>query len=319
MKVLVFGAGVIGSAYAGRLAAAGHEVSLFARGNRLEDLRRAGLRLREGNAPEVRPEVTISGDPPTASFDLIILAVRREQAMAAAQQVAHLRAGTVMLFGNFAGMTRDLAAMVGSQRTVAGFPGVGGRVDSDLVTYVLIKQQPTAVGGIARGGAAGVEQIATSLREAGIPVRVEDEMEAWLASHAALVVPIAAAITAAGGSASSLAGRKDLLQPAVRATRAIYQAQRRRGVLVVNSNLRLLYLVMPEWFAVRYWSRAMRQEVGELAFAAHTRHARGEMAMLGRWLRSTIATDPTAAGALDWAVDLLDGPGAVPTSPSGGP
>jgi hypothetical protein len=167
--------------------------------------------------------------------------------------------------------------------------------------------------------AAGVEQIVSSLREAGIPTRVEESMESWLSSHAALVVPMAAAITAAGGSASSLAGRKELLRLAVRATRAIYQAQRRRGVLVVNSNLRLLYLLLPEWFAVRYWSRAMSKEAGELAFAAHTRHARGEMAMLGRWLRWTIATDPTAAGALDWAVDLLDGPEAVPTSPSGRP
>jgi 2-dehydropantoate 2-reductase len=319
MKVLVFGAGVIGSAYAGRLAAAGHDVSLFARGRRLEDLRRAGLRLRQGNAVDVRPEVTISGNLPTGPLDLIILAVRREQAVAAAQQVAHLSAGRVMLFGNFAGMTGDLAATVGPQRAVAGFPGVGGRVDGDLVTYVLIKQQPTVVGGITGCVAAGVEPIAGFLREAGIPVRVEDDMDAWLASHAALVVPIAAAIIAAGGSASSLAGRKDLLQPAVRATRAIYQAQRRRGVLVVNSNLRLLYLVMPEWFAVRYWSRVMRQEVGELAFAAHTRHAKGEMAMLGSWLRSTIATDPAAAAALDWATNLLYGPGAVPTSPSGRP
>jgi hypothetical protein len=74
---------------------------------------------------------------------------------------------------------------------------------------------------------------------------------------------------------------------------------------------------MPDWFAVRYWSRALRQEFGELAFAAHTRHARGEMAMLGSWLRSTVATDPTAATALDWATDLLDGPG--PASASGRP
>jgi 2-dehydropantoate 2-reductase len=319
MRVLVFGAGVIGSAYAGRLAAGGHEVALFARGKRLEDLERAGLRLRQGNSIDGRPQVTISGDLPTAPLDLIILAVRREQAMAAAEQVAHLPAGTVMLFGNFAGMTGDLAATVGPQRTVVGFPGVGGRVDGDLVTYVLIKQQPTVVGGIAGGVGAGVEPIARCLRETGIPVRVEDEMDAWLASHAALVVPIAAAITAAGGSASSLARRKDLLQKAVRATQAIYQAQRRGGVLVVNSNLRLLYLFVPEWFAVRYWSRAMRQEVGELAFAAHTRHARGEMAMLGRWLRSTIAIDPTAAGALDWAIDLLDGPGVVSTNAGGRP
>jgi 2-dehydropantoate 2-reductase len=126
VRVLVFGAGVIGSAYAGRLAAAGHEVVLFARGKRLADLRRTELRLGQANVMELRPEVTITGELPTAPLDLIILAVRREQAMAAAQQIGSLPAGTVMLFGNFAGMTEELAATVGTQRTVAGFPGVGG-------------------------------------------------------------------------------------------------------------------------------------------------------------------------------------------------
>jgi 2-dehydropantoate 2-reductase len=306
-RVLVVGAGLIGTVYAGRLAAAGHEVAILARGSRLDDLRRAGLRLRLWDGPEQRPDVAISSELPAGQVDLVIIAVRREQAMAAADQVAQVSAGTVMLFGNFAGMTGDLAAALGAQTVVAGFPGVGGSIDGDAATYLLIKQQPTIAGTI-RGGVAGpVESIAGALREAGLPTNVERDVEGWLASHAALVVPMAAAITGAGGSASALAGRGDLLRLMVRATRKTYQAQRRCGALVVNSNLRLLYLLMPEGFAIRYWSRALRGEFGELAFAAHTRHARAEMAMLGVWLRSTVGADPEAAGALDWAVGLLAG------------
>ena len=80
---------------------------------------------------------------------------------------------------------------------------------------------------------------------------------------------------------------------------ATYRHQRGRGELVASANLRLLYLVMPEWFAVRYWSRALRGDFGELAFAAHTRHAWGEMAALSEWLRSTLTDDPAALAALD--------------------
>jgi len=43
LRILVLGAGVIGSVYAGKLLQAGHEVVLLARGPRLSDLRNNGL------------------------------------------------------------------------------------------------------------------------------------------------------------------------------------------------------------------------------------------------------------------------------------
>jgi 2-dehydropantoate 2-reductase len=298
MRVLVVGAGVIGCVYAGHLAQAGHEVALLARGSRLDELRRAGLRLRRWGGTELTPVVTITGEVPAAPLDLVIVAVRREQALQGAVQAAGAAASTVMLFGNYAGMIADLAVAVGHERAVAGFPGVGGRVDRDCVTYTLIEQQPTVVGTIG-APAESVRTIASSLREAGFRTTVERDMDGWLGSHAALVVPMAAAIRTAGGRADALAARRDLLRLAVRATRSTYRAQRRHGRLVTNRSLRLLYLLMPEWFAVRYWSRALPGDFGELAFAAHTRHAWNEMAMLGAWLRSTVGADEAAGSALD--------------------
>ena len=38
MRILIFGAGVIGSLYGARLAEAGYDVSIYARGRRLESL-----------------------------------------------------------------------------------------------------------------------------------------------------------------------------------------------------------------------------------------------------------------------------------------
>ncbi len=308
-RLLVIGAGVIGSVYAGHLAEACHDVTLLARGRRLDDLGRSGLRLRRRSRPERAPQVAITGEVPAGPFDLVVVAVRREQATAAAEQAALVSATAVMLFGNYAGMVGALSAAAGRGRAVvAGFPGVGGRIDGGAVTYSLIAQQPTTVGAADGGLVEGPRSIARMLREAGFPTHVERDMEGWLASHAALVVPMAAAVTAAGGHADTLAGRPDLLRAAVRATRASYRAQRRRGRLVIGSSLRLLYLVMPEWFAVRYWSRALRGEFGELAFAAHTRHAWAEMAALGAWLRSTLDSD-TAAAALDRVLELAAAPG----------
>jgi 2-dehydropantoate 2-reductase len=47
VRILVLGAGVIGSVYAGRLLQAGHKVVLMARGIRLADLHAYGLILQD--------------------------------------------------------------------------------------------------------------------------------------------------------------------------------------------------------------------------------------------------------------------------------
>ena len=50
MRILVLGAGVIGSVYAGKLLQAGHEVVLLARGPRLVDLQTHGLILEDAES-----------------------------------------------------------------------------------------------------------------------------------------------------------------------------------------------------------------------------------------------------------------------------
>ena len=261
---------------------------------------------------ESRPSVSIVDAVPDTPLDLVVIAVRREQAVFAAAQAGRSNANNVLFFGNFAGMVPDLGASIGRDRALAGFPGVGGRMERDgSVTYVVIGQQPTVVGTIG-GSDKAAQSTAMALREAGFPTKLEPDINRWLGSHAALVAPMAAAVKAAGGRAEVLADRRDLLRMAGQATRAIYRHQRVRGELVASTNLRLLYLVMPEWFAVRYWSRALRGDFGELAFAAHTRHAWEEMAALSEWLRSTLTDDRAALGALDRLLDV-----ATDRNPSG--
>jgi 2-dehydropantoate 2-reductase len=45
MKILVYGAGVLGSLYAARLADSGNDVTILARGQRLIDIRANGIVL----------------------------------------------------------------------------------------------------------------------------------------------------------------------------------------------------------------------------------------------------------------------------------
>ena len=60
MRILVLGAGVIGSVYAGKLLQAGHEVVLLARGRRLADLQSHGLLLHGWGWQQIDAELNIT-------------------------------------------------------------------------------------------------------------------------------------------------------------------------------------------------------------------------------------------------------------------
>ena len=76
MRILIYGAGVIGSFYASRFAKAGLDVTILARGQRLKELQGHGLWYR-GKARTHKVEVkTISELKPDDRYQFIFLTVR---------------------------------------------------------------------------------------------------------------------------------------------------------------------------------------------------------------------------------------------------
>ena len=54
MRILIYGAGVIGSLYAALFAEAGYDTSIYARGKRFEALRNNGLQYKKNQ--EINPK-----------------------------------------------------------------------------------------------------------------------------------------------------------------------------------------------------------------------------------------------------------------------
>ena len=78
MRILVLGAVVIGSIYAGRLLQAGHDVVLLARGPRLVDLQTRGLVLQDAKTGDrsVVPVPSVGELTADDRFDLVLVPVR---------------------------------------------------------------------------------------------------------------------------------------------------------------------------------------------------------------------------------------------------
>ena len=79
MRILIYGAGVIGSIYAVYLSRIGCEVSVLARGQRLKDLRQKGLLYWDGKRVQKADVRIMAQLEPDDRYDYIFLAVRAGQ------------------------------------------------------------------------------------------------------------------------------------------------------------------------------------------------------------------------------------------------
>jgi 2-dehydropantoate 2-reductase len=296
MRILVVGAGVIGSVYAARLLEAGHTVTVCARGRRLGELRDGGLILQNAETGRrTAYEVGAVATPDGVACDLALVAVRRDQMVGTVPLLANMDAD-VMFFGNAAGLTETLAGAIG-KRTLFGFPAAGGVRDAAVVRFVLIPAQKTMVADSERLRSARVRNLAQMFESAGFPATISTDPEGWLTAHAAFVVPIQLALCRVNVRPRRLAADQALLTTMVRATRQAFRALQAAGNTEIPHNLRALYLLMPERFAAWYWRKTLAGPHGELWFAAHTRAAPEEMASLAGALRA--AVDATGRRAPD--------------------
>jgi 2-dehydropantoate 2-reductase len=149
VKIIVYGAGVIGTLYAARLQEGGHRVSVVARGQRLADIRRYGLVLEDivGHGRSTTRVDTIERVDPNDQYDIALISVRRDQVASVVPEFTTNHRIPILIFmlNNPTGTT-DLAQALGRDRVLLGFPGAGGTRDGHVVRYAMIAQQPTTLG-----------------------------------------------------------------------------------------------------------------------------------------------------------------------------
>ena len=95
MRILIYGAGVIGSLYAALFAEAGYDTSIYARGKRLEFLKKNGLLYKKKQNIK-RAEITILGElPDNDIYDFILLTVRENQLYEALSELKNNKSDTI--------------------------------------------------------------------------------------------------------------------------------------------------------------------------------------------------------------------------------
>ena len=189
MRILIFGAGVIGSLYGAILAEAGYDVSVYARGCRLECLTRDGLLYKRKGKIRKAPVRVLSKLEAKDCYDLILLTVRENQLHAALEELRQNVSPTIVTMVNSLETYDSWEAICGAGRIIPAFPGAGGGFDGNVLDAALTPRliQPTTIG--KTGGRE--KDLARVLHRAKIPCQIVPDMHAWQLCHLAMVVPIA--------------------------------------------------------------------------------------------------------------------------------
>jgi 2-dehydropantoate 2-reductase len=139
MKVAVIGAGAVGGYYGARLAHAGHDVALIARGAHLEAIRANGFRVHSA-AGNLVARVRAESDPSRVGpVDLVLFAVKTYSNKDAVPLLPPLVGpGTAVLsLQNGVDSADELSTIVGREPMLAGTTYIGATlIEPGLVEYV---------------------------------------------------------------------------------------------------------------------------------------------------------------------------------------
>lgn len=194
MRILIYGAGVIGSLYAVLFAETGYDTSIYARGKRLEFLKKNGL-LYKKNQNIRRAEATILGElSDNDAYDFILLTVRENQLYEALTELKNNKSNIIVTMVNSLDSYKKWEDIVGKGRILPAFPGAGGSINNDGILDAALTPrmiQPTTFAEISGNKSEKTKQFSKILRHAHIPYQKVVDMHMWQLCHLAMVVPIA--------------------------------------------------------------------------------------------------------------------------------
>jgi 2-dehydropantoate 2-reductase len=293
MRIVVIGAGVLGSLYGARLAFAGQEVTVLARGARLYELQRSPIKLVDDENGTVSAVTlrAIARLEPAENYDLALVMVRADQIDDLLPQlIGNLGVKTFLFMHNRAAGSAALAGAVGLGRVLLGFPGASGQSDGETIRYRLIAEQPTTMGEPGGSLSPRLRNVAGIFENAGFSVVLNRRMDDWLKTHAVFVTAIAGAIYLADGNAPALAANRDGIRTLVRGIRQGFRALKEASVSIEPKKLALLF-GLPSFFPEIYWARYLARPAADLIFARHAQSAPHEMLKLIEELRITVGSE----------------------------
>lgn len=193
MKLLIYGAGVIGCLYAALFAKAGYDTAVYARGKRLETLTKNGL-MYEEKGKIYRADIRAIGNLENNDrYDFIFLTVKENQVHTALKELFSNISSNIVTMVNTLEPYDKWEELCGKGRIVPAFPGAGGSFENEILKAALTPRivQPTTFSEIDGRKSERLRALSAIFKKSNIPYQIVKDMHQWQLCHLAMVVPIA--------------------------------------------------------------------------------------------------------------------------------
>jgi len=206
MRVAVIGSGGVGGFVGGRLAKAGHEVAFLARGEHLRALQQHGLRVQSTDGDFDIPSVQATDRPEKLGpADLFLFSVKTYDTDAVAQSLKpSIRPGaTLLTLQNGIDNHERIDAILGSGTALPGTIRLETTIAEPGVIAHTSQGHLINIGEVdVRSAGSGssserVERLHGAMKEAGLNVRVPNDMRMALWDKFLFIVPFAGLTTLA--------------------------------------------------------------------------------------------------------------------------
>ena len=283
MRILVFGAGVIGCNLARNLYRAGKDVTLLARGSWAEEIKKNGLRIKD----KFSPRVSVSRIPvvtelaPEDQYDVIFVVMRYTQVGSIVETLRANGTKNIVFVGNDV-RARAVADLLPEKNVLFSFALSAGHRERDMVASIDLRK--ITIGQLA-DSPSNEQLIGQIFDGTKFKVVYQPNMEDYLLCHAAFVVPVAFACYKTGGDLKKIKGDTAYLNRLIDANIEGYRAIRDDGHEILPDDDKDFEGAAYRKTCLRFFKLMCATSLGKLCASDHAMNAVGEMSALNRDLK----------------------------------
>ncbi|MGB8453899.1 MAG: 2-dehydropantoate 2-reductase N-terminal domain-containing protein [Anaerocolumna sp.] len=216
MKILIYGAGVLGSYLAHELYHGKHSVTMIARGKRFDDLKKHGLVIwhtRQKTKTVDSVQVTDRLNPED-TYDIIFVVMKKSQLSDVLPILAkNTSSKMIVLMGNNSEADKTYANFMristAHPMLLYGFLSCAGHRDNEVIHNWHKKNCTVIIGSYLKQD--DFEDIMkAAFSQTTLQLDIKPDINAWLKYHSALIAPLCLAIQYEGGASRGLYTSKAL-------------------------------------------------------------------------------------------------------------
>ena len=283
MRILVFGAGVLGCNLARNLFRTGKDVTLLARGNWAEEIQKNGLRIKD----KFSFRMSVSRIPvvtelkPEDRYDVIFVVLRYTQLGTILETLRENQTKNIVFVGNNV-RAEALAADLPEKNVLFAFALSAGHRERDHVASIDLKKITIGQLAAAPSNEALIGRIFEGTK---YKVVYEPNMGDYLLCHAAFVIPAAFACYKTDGDLKKLKGNTAYLSRMIDANIEGYRAIRNAGHEILPKADTEFESAAYRKTCLRFFKLMCATSLGKICASDHAMNAIDEMSALNRDLK----------------------------------